>query len=59
MKKQYTEPAFETTRITLKDVILYSGEVTPTEPYETPRAIRRAMEEELENNGEMVENPVD
>lgn len=59
MKKRYTEPAFELMRITLKDVILYSNEVTPTEPYETPRAIRRAMEEELENNGEMVEDPIE
>ena len=59
MRKQYQEPVFELERLTLKDVILSSVTITPTEPYETPRAIRKAMEEELENNGEMVENPID
>ena len=58
MKKHYTEPAFELTRLMLKDVILYSN-ITPTEAYETPRAIRKAMEEELENNGDLVEDPIE
>lgn len=58
MKKHYAAPALEITRLTLKDVILYS-QIVPTE-YETPiKRIRKAMEEELENNGEMVEDPID
>lgn len=59
MKKHYTEPAIEWLRLALQEVIL-SSNVSPTEAYETPiKRIRKAMEEELENNGEMVEDPVD
>lgn len=57
MKKLYIEPALELIRLTLSDVILASESITPTE-YQTPiKKIRKAMEEELENNGEMVEDP--
>ena len=59
MKKLYTEPALELTRLTLMDVILTSGNITPTE-YQTPiKRIRRAMEDELENNGDLVEDPIE
>lgn len=57
MKKHYNEPELELTQLTLREVILASN-ISPTEAYETPiKKIRKAMEEELENNGEMVEDP--